>query len=439
MSRSLPKVFRRPLAWAAVIVVIGLLAIGTVLAQSTSDLIPSGVTLDGHALAGMTWDQALEFGSSLPYKDSSIELTDGDKSIRVQLALAPDAAWLKKTLADVRSSIGLRERILGARVNLQMRYELTPSSEQVLIRQARSSFERPPQDAALMVRGDQVLIADDRPGSRVLPMRLASLVEAQRGQGRVTVPTRPIPADINRRDLAALKIDTLMSKFTTSYDVAKVNRTWNILLASRSIDMLILPPGGIFSYNEVVGPRTAERGFKEAQVIGADGFVPGLGGGICQVSSTVYAAALYADLEILERINHSLPVAYVPMGLDATVVYDTQDLKIRNDTPGYVLLSVRNDTPGELTVRIFGSQKPPALAFETEIIGTHRPPVRKVADPSLPPGGRRTISPGQPGYMVLTYRVEPGGKRRQISTSHYRPLPAIVAEGPTAPAPAGGE
>ena len=129
----------------------------------------------------------------------------------------------------------------------------------------------------------------------------------------------------------------------------------NITIASDYCNGTVLMPGEIFSYNDTVGERTSERGFQVATVYANGAAVPGIGGGICQVSSTIFDAALYADLEIVERKNHSLTVSYLPLGLDATVNWGTQDLKFKNTTDYPVKLLVTY-TDGEVRAVIMGTK-----------------------------------------------------------------------------------
>lgn len=131
----------------------------------------------------------------------------------------------------------------------------------------------------------------------------------------------------------------LLSQYTTYFDPSQVNRTENLRLATMAINDKLLAPGALFSFNAVVGERTAEAGYKEALVIEGDAFTPGLGGGVCQVSSTLYNAVMAADLKVVERHTHSLPVSYVPEGKDATVAWPVLDFKFRNNTKDY--LSIR--------------------------------------------------------------------------------------------------
>ncbi|MDR3602833.1 MAG: cell wall-binding repeat-containing protein [Desulfosporosinus sp.] len=131
---------------------------------------------------------------------------------------------------------------------------------------------------------------------------------------------------------------TLISQFSTTFDSTMGNRTENILLAAKALDGKLLAPGEKFSFNESVGERTAEAGYKEALIIVGNTYTPGLGGGICQVSSTLYNAVILAHLEILERHPHSLPVDYVPSGQDATVSFPILDFRFRNNTDANLLI-----------------------------------------------------------------------------------------------------
>ncbi|MHB8072805.1 cell wall-binding repeat-containing protein [Desulfosporosinus fructosivorans] len=129
-----------------------------------------------------------------------------------------------------------------------------------------------------------------------------------------------------------------IAQYSTRFDSTQVNRTENIRLAAKALDGKLLAPGERFSFNNSVGERIAEAGYKEALIIEGNTFTPGLGGGVCQVSSTLYNVVLLADLEILERHSHSLPVNYVPPGRDATVSFPILDFKFKNSTDAYLLI-----------------------------------------------------------------------------------------------------
>ena len=122
----------------------------------------------------------------------------------------------------------------------------------------------------------------------------------------------------------------LISEFSTKYSQSQKDRTTNLRLAAEKINGTVLMPGEVFSYNTVVGKRTIDAGYKEAKIYVNGEVVDGLGGGICQVSTTLYNAILYANLEIVERRNHQFVPSYAGAGLDATVVYGSIDFQFKN-------------------------------------------------------------------------------------------------------------
>ncbi|MBQ3198768.1 MAG: VanW family protein [Firmicutes bacterium] len=144
----------------------------------------------------------------------------------------------------------------------------------------------------------------------------------------------------------------LLATATTLFDPAEINRCQNILLAAGALHGLVIAPGEEFSFNTSVGPRTADRGYRTAIVFIDEKAVPGIGGGVCQVSTTVYQAALQAGLTVTERHPHSLPVNYAPAHRDATVAWGALDLRWRNDFDHPVQLAC-HIKDGSLTVKIY--------------------------------------------------------------------------------------
>jgi len=150
--------------------------------------------------------------------------------------------------------------------------------------------------------------------------------------------------------------EEIIADYTTNYNAAVTNRSENIRLSAASIDNLILGPGDTFSFNTTVGLRSKSRGYKEANVILDGDFVEALGGGICQTSTTLYNAADYSGLTIIERNPHSLPISYVPTGRDAMVNWGTSDLRFRNDYPFPVLIRTYT-TPGQIKIEVRASKE----------------------------------------------------------------------------------
>ena len=147
--------------------------------------------------------------------------------------------------------------------------------------------------------------------------------------------------------------------FTVIKDKEK-NRLDNISLACASTTETVLVPGGVFSFNEKTGKRLASRGYKEASVIISGEKSRGIGGGVCQVSTTIYMAAINSGLEVTEIHHHSLPVSYAPQNTDAAVVYGYKDLKIKNNTQDEVILYTWTDNENifaKFTRKVLANQK----------------------------------------------------------------------------------
>lgn len=229
----------------------------------------------------------------------------------------------------------------------------------------------------------------------------------------------------------------LISSFSTSLAGSSTGRRNNVELALKFCNGLKLEPGEVFSFNDVVGPSTAEAGFMKAPVIAADkSMVDALGGGICQSSTTLYNAALMADLEIVERYHHSFPVSYVPKGLDASIYYGSADLKFKNnkDTPIFIKTYSKGD---RVYVEIYGEPLPNGQYIKLESEVTHVEPAPKpryVEDTKgkyVKPGQQKLHAQSRPGYKVKSYKVYYNKdnkvvRREQIVYDYYVPIQGII-------------
>lgn len=166
-----------------------------------------------------------------------------------------------------------------------------------------------------------------------------------------------------------LDIGTVIGSFDTPYslDAKEADRAFNLKVGATKLAGFVLKPGETFSFNDVVGPRTPENGFRYGGGITAGELVDVLGGGICQISSTLYGAAFFAGLEVVEHRPHSRPSSYVDMALDATVVWPDVDLRLRNpfDFPVVIHMVVRQ---GKVHAEVLGASRPYQVAFEREIV-----------------------------------------------------------------------
>ncbi|MDP4125545.1 MAG: VanW family protein [Bacillota bacterium] len=229
------------------------------------------------------------------------------------------------------------------------------------------------------------------------------------------------------------KVTGLLASYTTHFDPSQTARSENVRIAAKALDKSIIKPGDILSFNNIVGERTVEGGYKDAYIIVNGQFVPGLAGGICQVSSTLYNTGLLANLPVTQRSNHDLAITYVPLGQDATVAYPDLDLKFNNNTGGYLLIRTRTSA-NSITIELYGKVKP---GQEVSISNTTESvlPVeeQRHVDETMAHGAAIVKQHGQPGYIVNSTRtVKLNGKvvsTEPLQKSVYKALPTIIAVG----------
>lgn len=229
------------------------------------------------------------------------------------------------------------------------------------------------------------------------------------------------------------KISDTLGSFSTVYNAGNYERSHNIALAAQKINGLVLMPGQQFSFNDVVGQRSAQTGFKTAKVYQGGEIVDGIGGGICQVSTTLYNAVLYADLKIVYRTNHSMPVSYVPSGRDATVSYGSIDFKFSNNQ-GYPIKLGCSASNGRLVCTVYGIKlQNKKVEITTQTVSTTPFGIKEVEDDTLPEGKRKVKQAGSDGSVVDTFKTvyingESQGTNK-ISRSNYSAITQIELVG----------
>lgn len=228
----------------------------------------------------------------------------------------------------------------------------------------------------------------------------------------------------------------LLSTFSTKYDASNTPRTTNLKLAMNKLNGVVVSPGETFSYNKTLGKRTAGAGYREAGGFAGGRVVQTLAGGICQISSTLYDAVVYANLEIVERHNHMFLAGYVGAGKDATVVYGAYDFKFKN-TRKYPIMLKTSIGSGVARIDVFGIKED--VEYEVEIsskILSYTPfKVVRENDSSLAPGKERVAQNGMNGCKSITYKIlKLNGKevsRTVLSSDTYDPMNKIIKVGPS--------
>ncbi len=226
--------------------------------------------------------------------------------------------------------------------------------------------------------------------------------------------------------------DAVLATYDTRYKLRGRyrGRAHNVELAASKVDGTVIPPGGVFSFNDAVGARTRRAGFRVAPVINDGVLTDGMGGGVCQVASTLFAASYHAGLDIVEQRPHSRPSTYIELGMDATVVWPDVDLKIHNPYSFPIEVHATAER-GQLSVELRGDHVPAEVQVSREVLSRASFGEREMADATLPVGARVVEQEGIRGARVRRTRVvrDDGGAIEEVSTVVYPPTDRVVRVG----------
>ena len=335
-----------------------------------------------------------------------------------------------------------------------MLYTLDEAILTVSLQKDASGWKKPAQNASYklettkdedsLTTSAKPVKQDGIPGSQVdiaaLTQEIKNSVTAQSFE-LIEAPVIALQPDVTAEDLGDISI---IGTYSTSYSSSPSNRSermYNIWKISSILNGTRIPAGETMSVNDVVGPRSEEGGWALAPGIENGEYKDQPGGGICQVSTTLYIAALKAEMKIVSRTHHTYPSAYVPMGLDATISTDEPDLKLENNTEYPVLVGINCDVPDRtVEINIYGVKpRDYTLRFENVVVQTIPPtPDTYVADPAVPVNTTVQKMAPHTGYVVEVYKIwyDKEGKeydRKRIYTDTYKPSGAIIAYNPTTP------
>jgi vancomycin resistance protein YoaR len=310
----------------------------------------------------------------------------------------------------------------------------------------KDEHDRPAVNARLDMDHRQLI--PDAPGYGIDVFASLVVVEEAARSGKrdaVALAGAPTTPTTTKEQLAQIDIGNVMGWFETHYPPGERDRNHNLKVAAEKLDGFVLMPGQVFSFNEVVGDRTEKQGYRVAHVISAGEMVDGLAGGACQVSSTLHGASWFAGLEMVDSRPHSRPSAYVTMGMDATVVYPTTDLKMKNPYDFPVVFHYKV-SQGTMRVEILGKKRPwDKIVFEREVKKEIRYDTIARDDPNLPIGSQIVDQMGFPGYNLIRRRIfYKDGKQAKVEKMliDYPPTTEYVRIGtnpdPNLPPPTGG-
>ena len=290
-----------------------------------------------------------------------------------------------------------------------------------------------PQDAYIVEDPFQVVV--DKDGvDFAITMDEAKTILAE-SKEEYSIPLKITKAQKTVASLGSKAFPDLLGTFTTRYDAGNVSRTTNLAIACKKLNGQVIQPGEVFSYNKALGKRSVENGYKEAAVYVNGGVENGLGGGICQISSTLYNTVLFANLGIVERHQHSFTTSYVDPGRDATVVYGALDFKFKN-TRKYPVKLEAYIKSGVATVSMYGIKED--VEYNVKVVSTVTEtipcPVEKTEDATMAEGVEKVISKGTNGCRSIAYKYvyDMAGNlvsKTQLSADYYGTIAKKVKVG----------
>lgn len=391
-----------------------------VLAQGTrvDDLDLSGLEAQAGKLKLEQWAKdRLAENIVLVYNETEIPVKLEELGIGINLG----KTWEKVSLAQ------------GSSTSAQVKVNTVQAAEK--LQKLMSGKLKSAQDASYRIAEDKFVLQPGVPGQAVMADILRVQLEGKSWKDmprRLQVPVVEIPPAVTTETIQALAFDAVTGEFSTRYSVLEENRAANLEEAAKALDRKLILPGEIFSFNNTVGPRTPETGYKDAYVIVNNEYVQGTGGGVCQVSSTLYNAVLLAGLPIIERMPHAVAISYVPLGQDATVNYPNIDFKFKNDTPGILYLRTVAKG-GQITMKLYGKNTGRTVKLEHEVEKETDFQIEKRADPDLPPGKTVQEQAGSKGYTVKSWRIlrnSQGNETKEyLGKDNYSPANRIIRYG----------
>jgi vancomycin resistance protein YoaR len=314
-----------------------------------------------------------------------LEGTLGELGVSVDVDAVTARALRLGRVDDLLTRARLADRARRGELDVPLQPRLDPRALVQRLLPSKEDLDVPPVAARLDLEKHAIVTeqdgrALDLDGATVLVARAA----AEPGLVELQLPFAPVEPQVTRTSLARIDISHVLASFETYFSRTgdQGPRARNIEVAASHLDGVVIDPGQAVSFNEVVGPRTEENGFKHAFEILKGEMVEGTGGGTCQVASTLHAIAFFGGLDIVQRLPHSRPSGYITAGLDATVVYPIVDLKLRNpfSFPVVVHASVAGN---KVKMELLGADKPVDVSFGKSVLST-TPFTRKVVeDPAV--------------------------------------------------------
>jgi vancomycin resistance protein YoaR len=344
-----------------------------------------------------------------------------DTPAALELLTRPRPRW--GTLTRLRVALG---GLPPEPIDVAPSYRCEAATAAAWLASIAPGLRRDPVDARLDLAGRARIEAQS---GRELDLGAAlARIAALGPSDELTLPFIELAPKVATSSLSDVDPSLVLSEYETDFAKRGGPRVKNIARAARLLDGTVMAPGEVWSFNRTVGPRTLERGFVDAPVIVQDEVEPGVGGGVCQVATTLFAASVLGGLEVVKRRSHSRPSGYAPLGLDATVIDGEVDLPLKNPYPVPIIVHAYLPTPTTFKVEMLGAAAPGKVDHSYAVRKSEDFFRRVARHPELRPDQVKRHQKGIPGYDVISTvrtRFLDGSERVRHYTSTYYPVPEI--------------
>ena len=380
---------------------------------------PMPVTLAEARAAAQVAERMMAGPASVTYKKGSWEFAPDSiaKMIRFKRSVDPD-----ETTASVEVTL--------------VAYVSEKAAKKHVVPVVGAEVGKPAKNARFKTADGKVTIVPSvdgvGPDTAALAADLTLALQQDVGERTVALKTTVAEPDITTEEAREMGVKERISRYTTTYSSGNRPRVNNIHLLGDSLDGQLIAPGDSFSFNGAIGERTAAKGYQEAGAIVNGKLVPQLGGGICQVGTTLFNAVFESGLSVTERHNHSYYIDHYPKGRDATVSWGGPDLKFKNDTEDWVLVSVSYSS-SSITIALYGTD--PGYEVKAEV-GEWKNvkdfKTEEVKDPTMYKGSKVVEDPGVKGRSIVVKRtvyLDGEVHRTDTFSSRYGPKTEVVRVG----------
>ncbi|AUM94127.1 MULTISPECIES: VanW family protein [Clostridium] len=407
-----------------------------------------GVSIEGIDLTAKTKNEAkniIETKYSKTIVKKNINITWNNKKYNLSYAKLNPTYNIQETINNSYSygknlNIFSKYKIIKSKSvqNYPLKFSYDKKVMDEFIGSIEKDINKEAENAKINVNKGSISIFDDKKGFKLEKDNLKKILYSKMDGKNLKDINEKAPVKIEEAKIKKKQLETVnsnISSYTTNYgSISSPQRANNIEISTKAINGTLLMPGESFSFNNTVGPRTAERGYQGAPVIVGNKIESGLGGGICQVSGTLYNAMLKANINATERVRHTFPSTYVPIGMDATIDYGNIDYKFKNTLKYPIYIEGITDGANVIfNIYSNSSLKNKTYNISSEIYETVTPKEQYIDDSNIPLGKTEIVQEAHTGYKVKVYKstVENDSvvKKELLYTDFYKPVDKIIKRG----------